>query len=114
MNAQPGLGPVPLPMAVERCGLDEAQLQVQMRRYARIGQRASPISRTPMRIVLRLAPELDARAVAETVDVEQQCCPFFELDWQPDTRILVLAVSAPDDEPALGALAQALGLDHAA
>jgi hypothetical protein len=42
---------------------------------------------------------------------ERECCPFFDLGWQPDIRRLTIAVSQAEDEPALDAVAFALALE---
>jgi hypothetical protein len=100
----------PLPMALDRCGLSDAELDDQARRYSAIGAGAVVLSREARRISLRVAAEIEPDAVAETLEIERRCCPFFELAWLPDDRILTIAVSDARDEPALTALAGALGL----
>jgi hypothetical protein len=52
--------------------------------------------------------------VKELVAVERRCCPFFDLSWEPEERLLSISVSRADDEPALDAIAYALGLSDAA
>jgi hypothetical protein len=51
--------------------------------------------------------------IEELVAVERGCCPFFDLDWQPEGRRLAVAVPGAHYEPALEALASALGLTPA-
>jgi hypothetical protein len=97
-------------MAVDRCGLTDAELGDQARRYAAIGTGAVVRSRDRRRITLHLGADVDSAAVEETVATERGCCPFFELEWLPDTRTLTIAVSDARDEPALTAVAGALGI----
>jgi hypothetical protein len=61
--------------------------------------------------VIRVPEQASAGMVEELVAVERSCCPFFELRWEPEERYLAIAVSRREHEPALGAIAQALGLN---
>ena len=54
------------------------------------------------------------RTVEELVAVERRCCPFFALDWDPSNRQLRVSVAKPGDEPALAAIADALGMSTTA
>ena len=46
----------------------------------------------------------------ELVEVERRCCPFFAIDWDPERRRFSIGVSDAEHEPALDAIAYALGL----
>lgn len=92
------------------CALDGAGVQRQRERYAQIGARARVLSRTPRRLVASLAGDVDAGLVAETLAIERECCPFFELVWAPDSRRLTVSVADAEHEAALAAIAFALGL----
>jgi hypothetical protein len=92
------------------CALDESGLRMQLERYRQAGRNARLIERTPRRLVADLGDDVDAELVAKTVAVEQECCPFFALTWEPDRRRLTVAVSQAADEPGLDAIAFALNL----
>jgi hypothetical protein len=55
----------------------------------------------------------DDALIDELIAVERSCCPFFTLEWEPGERRLTVTVEAPEHEPALDAIAYALGLDQA-
>jgi hypothetical protein len=48
--------------------------------------------------------------VHELIAVERSCCPFYELTYEREQRTLTISVSAAEHEPALEAIAYALGL----
>jgi hypothetical protein len=102
-----------LPMAPS-CALDEAGLLLQLERYRSAGGGARVIERSGRRLVVELDERTDGELVEEAVAVERECCPFFSLDWAPACRRLTVSVSHVEDEPALSAIAFALGLDAAA
>ncbi|MGH2866944.1 MAG: hypothetical protein ACRDNK_05165 [Solirubrobacteraceae bacterium] len=99
-----------LPMIPASCALDEGELQRQLGRYRVAGRGAQVTERTARRLVLDLAADVPDSEVQELVAVERGCCPFFGLDWDPEARRLAIGVLASDDEPALAAVAAALGL----
>ncbi len=103
----------PLPMAPS-CALDEAGLRLQLERYRRVGVGARVLEQTGRRLVVELDERADGGLVEETVAIERECCPFFSLDWEPSLRRLSVSVSHAEHEPALGAIAFALGLDPGA
>jgi hypothetical protein len=103
----------PLPMAPS-CALDQNGLRTQHERYRRAGAGARLVQRSPQRLVVDLADQVDLELVQETLAVERECCPFYELGWDPGRRRLAIAVSQPAQEPALEAIALALGLDESA
>lgn len=92
------------------CALEEAGLARQRERYRSAGAGARVLERSRRRLVLELSERADARQVEELVAIERECCPFFELSWQPAQRRLAVAVSREAEEPALEAIAFALGL----
>jgi hypothetical protein len=92
------------------CALDEAGLRTQLERYRHAGQNARLIERTPRRLVADLDQNVDAELVTETIAVERECCPFFNLTWEPDRRRLTVSVSQAAHEPAIDAIAFALDL----
>ncbi len=92
------------------CALDESALRAQLGRYRRVGRNARLIERIPRSLVADLDEDVDAQLVAETVAIERECCPFFTLSWEPQRRRLTVSVSEAAHEPALDAIAFALGL----
>jgi hypothetical protein len=93
------------------CALDEAGLRAQYERYRRAGAGARVVERTPQRIVAELDRHVDTRLVEETLAIERDCCPFYELGWDPSRQRLSVSVSQPEHAPALDAIAFALGLE---
>lgn len=98
----------PLPMAPS-CALDEAGLRSQLERYRRAGVGAVLVERTSSRAVVDLDQQVDVQLVGETIAIERECCPFFDLSWEPGGRRLTIAVSRPDQEHAIEAILFALG-----
>jgi hypothetical protein len=92
------------------CALDGTGLGVQRERYRRSGLGAHLLERTSRRLSVDLADGVDLALVDEALAIERDCCPFFELDWQPASRRLTVSVAAAEHEPALEAIASALGL----
>ena len=43
------------------------------------------------------------------IAVERECCPFYELDYNPSARHLTIVVDQAEHEPALRAIAYSLG-----
>jgi hypothetical protein len=99
-----------LPMT-RTCALDEGGLRSQLERYRRAGQGARLVERSRRRLVVDLDDHADGKLIEEAVAIERECCPFFALDWEPARRRLTVSVSHTEHEPALGAIAFALGLD---
>jgi hypothetical protein len=93
------------------CALDETGLRAQYERYRQAGRGARVTERGPLRLVVELDHHVDTRLVEKTIATERECCPFYELGWEPDRRRLSVSVSRPEHAPALEALALALGLE---
>jgi hypothetical protein len=91
------------------CSLEAPGLSAQRERYRILGEGAKMIGRDRRRLVIRLSDEVSDVVIEELVAVERDCCPFFELHWDPGARHLRVAVSAADHEPSLDAIAYALG-----
>jgi hypothetical protein len=94
------------------CSLDEAGLRAQRRRYRRVGAGAVVVERTKRRLSVELDEGVESDQLEELIATERACCPFFAIDWSPEARTLTVAVSRREDEPALEAVALALGLDR--
>jgi hypothetical protein len=99
-----------LPMAPAACSLDQATLRAQLARYRSAGAGAIALERTPRRLAIRVAGGTAEKEIAELIAVEQACCPFFRMDWTARERVLAISVMRPEEEPALEAIAFALGL----
>jgi hypothetical protein len=93
------------------CALDEAGLRAQYERYRQTGAGARLVERSALRLVVELDRHTDTKLVEEAIAIEHECCPFYELGWEPNQRRLSVAVSRPEQAPALEAIAFALGLE---
>jgi hypothetical protein len=100
----------PLPIAPS-CGLDEAGLRMQLERYRTVGAGARRIDRDRRCLVVDLDQRVNEQLVDELLAIERECCPFFTLGWEPERRRLTVAVSQGEHEPALDAIAFALGIE---
>ncbi len=100
-------------MAPQSCSLDEAGLDAQLARYRAVGAGAEMhvLAGDDRRVLVRVSDRVPDRLVDELVAVERGCCPFFELDWQPEGRRLTVAVTSARHVPALDAILRALGTD---
>jgi hypothetical protein len=96
-----------LPMA---CSLDEVALRNQLERYRLVGREATVVDRGRRRLTIALGEGVAPGVVDELVAIESECCPFFGLDWRPAERRLTVSVADSGHEPALEAIASALGL----
>jgi hypothetical protein len=97
---------------VASCELDADGLSAQRERYREAGEGAIVLERSSRRLVVEISAQ-GASAVPELVEVERRCCPFFAIDWNPEPRRFSIGVSEPEHEPALAAIAFALGLSAA-
>lgn len=93
------------------CALDEAGLSKQYQRYREVGAGARVLERRRRRLTVDLDQQVDPNLVAKLLAVERECCPFLELDWEQSARRLTVGVSQAEHEPALDAIAFALGLE---
>ena len=66
------------------------------------------IERVQRRLTVRFDGGVDLDLLRETVDVERECCPFFELAPDAGQRELVVSVAAPEQDAALDAIADTL------
>jgi hypothetical protein len=93
-----------------RCTLNHAELTQQRARYRRIGLGGRLLERSPRALAIELAAGADNALVEQAIAIERRCCPFYEFGWDPAARRLSIAVKRREEEPALGAVALALGL----
>lgn len=97
-------------MAAPSCSLSDMELREQLARYRAIGDSAEVLEWDDRHRVVRVARSVPESLVERLVEVEQACCPFFALSWDPGSRCLAISVSADDREPALDAIGHALGV----
>jgi hypothetical protein len=97
-----------LPVIAE-CRLDLPGLRAQRERYRQLGEYLAGIDRGPRSFTVRFDPGVDSELVEETVTVERECCPFFELGFDAQQRRLTVSVQDPCQVLALDALLFALG-----
>lgn len=96
------------------CSLDETGLRRQLERYRAAGADGRVLSRDRRQIRIRVGDGAESTVIEEMIAVERECCPFYTLEWDRLQRVLTVAVSVADDEPALDAVAYALGADRPA
>ena len=99
-------------MVPAACTLDQSGLRSQLARHRAVGHGAIVLHRSLERLVVRVEDAVTRDQVAELVAVEQECCPFFTVNWNAEERVLAISVSRVDQAPALDAIAYALGLDR--
>ena len=102
-----------LPTLPDSCSLDAPGQREQAERYRRAGRGAELVERSPRRLELLLAEDVESAELERLIAVEQECCPFFEIEWRPAGRRLSFSVAREQDGPALDAIAYALGLEQA-
>jgi hypothetical protein len=93
---------------IASCSLDQEALLAQRDRYAAIGGAVLGVERLPRLLSVRLGPSVDLDLVEETLRIERGCCPFFELDLDPERRLMTVGVASEDEVPALDAIAYSL------
>jgi hypothetical protein len=94
---------------VPSCALDAEGMTRQRERYRAAGADARVLERSARRLSIQVAPGA-AEVVPDLVEIERSCCSFFQIDWAPAERLLSVAVAEGRDEPALEAIAHALGI----
>ncbi len=95
------------PLPPPSCSLDEAGLGAQRARYARLAAHVRTSARRDGELVVAFDGGVDHALLAETLAIERECCPFFDLRLDGDR--LTASVEHPGQDPALDALAYALG-----
>lgn len=97
-----------LPLAPGFCALDADGFAAQRARYAEVAAGAVRVERNEDRVSAQLGDAVGDDVVAELIAVERECCPFFELEWDPGSRRLTVGVGDPAHRPALDAIQHAL------
>ena len=90
------------------CRLDTTGRREQADRYRRLSASVTGMQRRDGALDVSFAADVDVSLLRDTVNVERACCPFFDLRLDGQARTLHVAVAAPDDGPALDALAAAM------
>ena len=91
-----------------QCSLDAPGMRRQRSRYRRLARSLVQMSRHGDRLVVDFAPDLDRRALEQTLALERECCPFFRFSFDPRLRRLHVSVCENAATPALEALASLL------
>jgi hypothetical protein len=65
-------------------------------------------SRSGRTLVVEFVDGFDREVLDEMVATERECCPFFDLAFDEDSRRLTVAVREPEHEPALAAISAVL------
>jgi len=100
------------PSTAPSCSLSLEDLVRQRERYAEIGRAVVAHRRSASTIEVDLTEDIDAGLVRETLKIEGACCPFFELDFDADGRVLTIGVTDELHRPALDAIDYALDAPH--
>lgn len=98
-------------MLPSSCSLDRPSLERQLARYRAVGDDATLLERRRDRITITVGPSTPEPTIEQLIATERECCPFYELDYDRHRRSLVIGVSQAEHEPALAAIAYALGLN---
>jgi hypothetical protein len=93
---------------IAECRLDLPGLRAQRDRYRALGEHVAEVRRTSRRLDVRFEGGVDEALLTETIAVERECCPFFELDYNASSRWLAIGVKQGDQDPALDAIRAAL------
>jgi len=100
----------PLPTVPPSCSLNGLDLRDQVARYRIVGDDAEVVEWSARRRTIRVARSVPESVIERAVEIERTCCPCFELSWDRASRCLEISVTSTDQEPALDAIAYALGL----
>jgi hypothetical protein len=97
-----------LPLA---CSLDETGMAAQRARYAVVARHVQSLANGERSLKARLDESLDGAVLRELIDVERECCPFFDIAYDAGERVLSVSVSSDEHAPALQAIAHSLRSD---
>jgi hypothetical protein len=90
------------------CTLEAAERAEQLERYRALARHAAEVENAPARVIIRFLKDPPTDLLERTLDVERGCCPFFDIEYEPVGRRLVIAVEDPDHDRDLDAIAHAL------
>jgi hypothetical protein len=94
---------------VPTCSLSPEGARVQRARYANAAASVVDIHREADRLEVCFSPSVDEQVLAELIETERNCCPFFEMSYDAARRALTVGVADPSQEPALDAVALGFG-----
>ena len=97
-----------LPLA---CSLDETAMAAQRARYAVVARHVQSVASGERSLRARIDETLDGAVLRELIEVERECCPFFEIGYDAAERLLSVSVSSEEHAPSLQAIAYALRAD---
>jgi hypothetical protein len=72
------------------------------------------LEREPEAVLVEFREDFDRDTLEQTLDVERECCPFFQFAFDESRRRLRVTVRESDQLPALDAMAYALRAAHQA
>src|SRR4051794_33136339 len=90
------------------CSLDETGMAAQRARYAVLARHVESLAQGERLLKARLDETLDGTVLRELIEVERECCPFFEIGYDAGDRLLSVSVSSDEHAPALQAIAHSL------
>lgn len=90
------------------CGLTDAALGSQLRRYRRLSEHVTSLERTTGQVIAEFGADLPPALLENTLEVERRCCPFVQATYEPGCGRLTLAVQTIDQDPRLDSLFNAL------
>ena len=96
-----------LPLA---CSLDETAMAAQRARYAVVARHVQSVASGERSLRARIDETLDGAVLRELIEVERECCPFFEIGYDAE-RLLSVSVYSEEHAPSLQAIAHALRAD---
>ena len=94
---------------IPSCALDEAGVEQQRARYARLASSVTRVEREPEAVLIEFRAEFDQELLDRTLAVERECCPFFRFEFDASQRRLRIMVDEAEQLPALDAVAEAFG-----
>jgi arsenite methyltransferase len=95
----------PLDPAAIGCSLTQGEARERRATAGPVAAAARHTERRGDRLTIEFGPELDEELLRELVAAERECCPFFDLDYDPGSRRLVATVADAEHRPGLDALA---------
>lgn len=86
-------------------------MAAQRARYAVVARHVRSLASGERSLRARLDESLDGAVLRELIDVERECCPFFEIAYDPREHLLSVSVATDEHAPALQAIAHSLRAD---
>ena len=94
--------------SIPSCSATDRELAHQRDRQARLAPGIERVEHSEEAMVISFAEGFDREALEEMLEVERRCCPFFVFEYDERERRLTTTVRAPEERPALAALAAAI------